>query len=152
MSKESKTNKRSDVLTKLREARWLLDECIAGLQGQARLKSAKAPAESARPSRGSHAPRNLDFETNERAFVKAHAQDLSGPKKFVLLVAFLAKGKAGVDVDLKAVEGHWNKMTAPNLLDGKFNRFYTNAAKENGWVNTKKKGVYFLRPQWRDIF
>jgi hypothetical protein len=90
--------------------------------------------------------RDLDFGVNERAFVKTHARQLSEPKKFVLLLAYLAKGQAGKDVQLKDIENHWNKMTAPNLLDGNFNRFYTSSAKENGWVNTKKQSAYFLRP------
>jgi hypothetical protein len=42
-------------------------------------------------------------------------------------------------------------MTAPNLLNGEFNRFYTSSAKENGWINTKKQGVYVLQQRWRDI-
>jgi hypothetical protein len=95
--------------------------------------------------------RDLDFEVHERVFIKRHARQLSGPEKFVLLLAYLAKGQAGKEVQLKDIENHWNKMTAPNLLDGNFNRFYTSCAKENGWVNTKKQGVYILRPQWRDI-
>jgi hypothetical protein len=83
--------------------------------------------------------------------VKAHVHGLSGPKKFVLLVAHLAKGKVGTEVEAKEVEKRWNKMTSKSLMDGKFNTFYSTTAKENGWVNTKKKGVYVLRPSWTQI-
>jgi hypothetical protein len=112
------------------------------------------PAESAeKPKRdpASEEP-DLDFDAPERAFVKSHARNLSGPKKFVLLLAYFAKGKTGHGVALKDIERRWNRMTASNLLDGQFNRFYSNAAKENGWVDTKKPGAYFLRKSWRDIF
>jgi hypothetical protein len=43
-------------------------------------------------------------------------------------------------------------MTAPALMAGDFNRFYSSAARENDWVDTKKPGVYFLRPSWGSAF
>ena len=43
-------------------------------------------------------------------------------------------------------------MTSSNLLGGKFNRFYTNVAKESGWVNTPSKGSYTLRSSWMEVF
>ena len=92
--------------------------------------------------------RPLDFGMQERAFIKRNAAGLSGPKKFVLLVAYLAKGNLGREVLLKDVAQHWNRMTAPSLLGGKFNRFYSNSSRENDWVETKKPGVYSLRPSW----
>ena len=33
---------------------------------------------------------------------------------------------------------------------GTFNSFFTNDAKENGWVDTKKKGIYILTPAWKE--
>ena len=150
MSTENKPTNHKDLLTKLHHARALLDGCIAELSG-GRSRKPKKKLEPSPPGK-SDALRNLDFEANERGFVKAHARGLSGPKKFVLLVAHLAKGKVGTEVEVKEVEKRWNKMTASNLLDGEFNTFYSTTAKENGWVNTKRKGIYFLRPQWREIF
>jgi hypothetical protein len=94
----------------------------------------------------------LDFSLNERAFIKKHAKGLSGPKKFVLLVAYLAKGQASKEVTIKDVTKNWNRMTSSNLLGGKFNPFYTNVAKENGWVNTPSKGSYTLRSSWMEVF
>jgi len=151
MSTENRPSSHKDLLTKLHQAQTLMDECIAEIQGQPPRKSGATPAH-ARRHKSVPAPRDLDFEANERAFVKAHARGLSGPKKFVLLVALLAKGKAGTEVNVKEVEKRWNKMTASNLLDGKFNTFYSTTAKENGWVNTRKQGVYILRSSWQDIF
>jgi len=94
------------------------------------------------------APVRLDFTRPERAFIKTYARALSGPRKFVLLVAYLAKGQVGKEVQLNEVHKHWNKMTA--LLEGKFNRFYSNTAKDDGWVDTKKKGVYVLTASWKE--
>ena len=42
----------------------------------------------------------LDFAKSEREFVKAYARDLNGPRKFVLLVAFVSKGQVGKEVEL----------------------------------------------------
>lgn len=140
-----------EILAKLQQARALVDECISGLGGHPPRKTKGRSAPSTRSAgRKSHAVADLDFDAGERAFTKAHAKGLSGPKKFVLLVAFLAKGKVGAEVQLKGVEKLWNRMTA--LLDGKFNRFYSGSARDNGWVNTKKAGTYILRPSWKDIF
>ncbi|MGZ4867857.1 MAG: hypothetical protein ACXV7C_11575 [Candidatus Angelobacter sp.] len=150
MSKGNKPTSHTDLLTKLHQARALVDECIAEIKGQPRHKSVRILVHSPR-QKSAATPRDLDFEANERAFVKAHARGLSGPKKFALLVAYLAKGKVGTEVELKEVQKYWNRMTAPNLLDGKFNRFYTNSAKESGWVNTKKQGIYLLRPSWTQV-
>jgi hypothetical protein len=66
-------------------------------------------------------------------------------------LAYVSKGKVGTEVPLNVIEQHWNKMTSSSLLDGRFNRFYSNSAKENGWVNSAKKGFYVLRPSWADI-
>jgi hypothetical protein len=94
------------------------------------------------------APTKLDFTKSERAFMKAYAKGLSGTRKFVLLVAYLAKGQVGKEVQLKELQRIWNKMTA--ILDGKFNTFYSNTAKDDGWVKTSKVGVYLLTTSWKD--
>jgi hypothetical protein len=41
-------------------------------------------------------------------------------------------------------------MTSAALLGCKFNRFYSNTAKDDGWVDTRKKGVYVLTPAWKN--
>jgi len=149
MSTENNPTNHKDLLTKLHQARELLDECITGLDGQ---PHRKPKGESARPA-PSHkpTPTELDFDAHERAFIKTHAKGLSGPKKFVLLLAYMAKGQAGKEVQLKDIEKRWNKMTSKSLMDGKFNSFYPNKAKEGGWINTTKQGVYVLRPSWNQV-
>jgi hypothetical protein len=107
---------------------------------------AKAATKVKRDSKTASA--KLDFTKSERAFVKSYVKGLSGPKKFVLLIAYLTKGQAGKEVQLQDVQQRWNRMT---VRLGKFNRFYTNEAKENGWVDTKKKGGYVLTASWREI-
>jgi hypothetical protein len=91
----------------------------------------------------------LDFTKPERAFVKQYAKGLSGSRKFVLVLAYLAKGVVGKEILFSDVVGHWKKMTARL---GAFNGYFTNDAKENAWVDTKKKGVYVLCSSWKDAF
>lgn len=92
------------------------------------------------------------FTKPERAFVKTYANGMNGQKKFVLLVAYLAKGEVGKQVELKEIQKRWNKMKAPNLLGMKFNRFYPTVAKENGWVDAPRHATYVLTESWEEIF
>ena len=92
----------------------------------------------------------IDFDMNERAFIKKYGKGMSGPKKFVLILAYLVKGKVGQEKSLSEIENHWNKMTS--LVGGKFNRFYSARAKENNWVDSKKTGFYQLTSDWKKIF
>lgn len=94
----------------------------------------------------------LDFSLNERAFIKKHAAGLGGPKQFVLLLAYLARGTAGKEIGLQEIHKCWNTMTAPHLLGSAFNRFYSTTAKEHGWVNTPKRGIYVLSGMWKEVF
>jgi hypothetical protein len=38
------------------------------------------------------------------------------------------------------------------LLGGKLNRAHSTRAKENGWVDSPKRGIYVVLPHWKDIF
>jgi hypothetical protein len=116
--------------------------------GRASRKAGNAPAKERTVSNPT--PAKLDFGKSERAFIKAYAKGLSGTKKFVLLVAYTAKGQVGKEVELNDVSKRWNKMTA--LLGGKFNRFFSNTAKDDGWVDTRKKGTYVLTSSWKEAF
>lgn len=94
---------------------------------------------------------DIKFSLNERAFVKRYAIDKSGPKKFTLLLAFLAKGELEKSIKLNEIKKHWNKMKAKTLL-GKFNMFYPNEAKTKGWIDpTKERGTYCLTNEWKDV-
>lgn len=92
----------------------------------------------------------INFATPIRAFVKLHARNLTGQQKFALLVAYLAKGDGQKEIQMTDVENCWNRMKA--LLGGKFNLAYTTRAKDNGWVDSPKRGVYKILPDWKRIF
>ncbi len=115
--------------------------------GAARAPKKKAKAATKAKS-APKVPTTLDFTKSDRAFMKAYAKGLSGTRKFVLMVAYLAKGQAGKEVQLNDVQKRWNKMTA--ILAVTFNTFYSNTAKDDGWVNTSKQGVYTLTPSWKE--
>ena len=105
--------------------------------------------------RGPHAKgspgSSLDFELPRRAFVKKYStRTMSGAQKFVLLLASIAKGKTDVTIPFQDLRRAWRNMT--ERMGGKFNPAYTTRAKDNGWINTPKKGVYELRASWREIF
>jgi len=119
-----------------------------GSSRSVRRKNAKSSPAAGRSPKSTHD--KFDFSKPERAFFKTHARNLSGPKKFVLMLAYLAKGLTGTEVALRDIEKHWNKMTSH--LGVKFNRFYSTSAKDNGWVDTPKTGAYVLCPSWREAF
>jgi hypothetical protein len=95
-------------------------------------------------------PTEINFFLNERAFVKRYAADKSGPKKFTLLLAYLAKGKVGENISLSNIRKHWSKMETKALL-GKFNLFYSNEAKTRGWVDVGGHGIYKLTEEWEKV-
>ncbi len=145
MSTENKIHE-NGLLAKLHHARALMDACIAELSAKRPRQSPKTP----RPSspRKAVGQRDFDFDANERNFIKDHAKGLSGGKKFALILAYLAKGEVTKEIQLKEIDAAWNRMTA---ILGDFNRKYSSDAKEQGLVNTRKHGIYVLRPQWREI-
>ncbi len=75
---------------------------------------------------------------------------MGGPQKFTLLVAYMSKGDTHTQVPLADIEKQWNKMKT--LLSGKFNPAHTIRAREHGWVDSPKRGMYVLSPGWKDIF
>lgn len=95
-------------------------------------------------------PIEINFTLNERAFVKRYAANKSGPKKFTLLLAYLAKGKVGTNISLSDIRNHWSKMETKSLL-GKFNLFYSNEAKTRGWVDVEGHGIYKLTKEWEQV-
>ncbi len=95
-------------------------------------------------------PTPSDFDLHVKAFVKKYASRLSGPGKFTLLLAHMAKGKTTNPIQLIDIKKQWNKMT--QLLGGKFHQEYPNRAKIDDLVVPAKKGWYELRPNWTRIF
>jgi len=115
-------------------------------------------ADAITPKKGGHASVSPKSKENSgqrtapdlslplRPFIKRNAQGMSGAKKFTLLVAHLAQGDLDTVVPRVDVEKQWNKMKG--LLGGPFNAAHSSRAKDNGWVDSPKFGVYKLLPGW----
>lgn len=141
-----------EILSQLNEARAIIDNCINALsKGCSNQKSGVSPVK-AQNGTTLVRPNKLDFGLNERNFIRIYARGFSGPKKFALLLAFITKGKVGADIGLDIIRSKWNKLTAKNLMGYKFNLKYPNEAKTQGWIDSKKSGVYHLRQDWTNIF
>jgi len=91
---------------------------------------------------------DLNYSVNEKAFIKRYAFTKSGPKKFTILVAYLANGNVEENVRLREIVKRWNKMKS---LLGQFNRFFPNEAKTQGWVDSKKHGSYNITNEWKKV-
>lgn len=135
----------AQLVENLKQIKLLVDECLQHLAGSQR-QPRSTPTRASKVVRKAVAP---DFSLPVRPFIKKYAIGMSGPKKFTLLVARLAGGDARKEISLVELEKAWSSMTA--LMGMKFNRFFSQQAKDNDWVETKKKGVYTLRPSWVEI-
>jgi hypothetical protein len=132
------------LISKLEELRTLAEECLVILAEESDPshlhKKLPAPPEFTG---------EIDFEKPIRPFMKGYSAHMGGSKKFVLLVAWLSKGDLKKQVALSDVKKQWNQMTA--ILGMEFNRFFASDAKDRDWVETKAKGLYNLRPEWKDV-
>ena len=130
----------------------MTDDSGATFEGLAELtpRVSSAPVRKGTRGLGSQKASSVkaNFSTPIRAFIKAHARTLSGPKKFALLVAYLSKNNPQTKVAFTDIERSWNKMTG---LLGKFNPAHSTRAKDNGWVDSPKQGVYVIVPGWEAI-
>lgn len=135
-----------ELINKLETIQALAGDCLASL---AQRRYAGTP-EPRRAGRSPVSATPLHFESNARAYVKRHAKGLSGPTKFVLLLAYLTKGDTKKEVSLGDIMKLWNTMKSKSLL-GKFNMAFANRAKDGGWVDSKKRGLYNLHRSWRDV-
>ena len=92
----------------------------------------------------------IDFSKNIRAFMNKYAIKKSGPKKMVLLIAYLSKGEVKKDIEVTSIKKEWGKMKGKKLL-GAFNNFYLNEAKTKGWVDSYSRGTYCLTKDWKEV-
>jgi hypothetical protein len=125
----------------------LVAEGDANLSSPVKAKAAQRRRVHLTPKQGSKT--DIDLSLPERAFFKRYSSSLSGPKQFVLVLAYLAKGKVGNEVALSEIKSRWGKMTS--ILRNDFNPSFTNTAKEQGWVDVKKTGIYVLHSTWDRI-
>jgi hypothetical protein len=149
MQRGNNPSAQQELATKLRKIQALIGDCL-DLVAQPQ----QIPNRHSKPSgQIRHSSISVHFEMNERAFIKLYTKKLSGgPKKFVLVLAYLAKGDASKEVPLNEIEQLWNRTSSKTLLAMKFNRFFPSTAKENGWVDSKKRGFYNLDRSWKNIF
>jgi hypothetical protein len=101
--------------------------------------------QTAVPAGGSEA---MDFDLPIRPFMKRFGTNLSGPKRFVLLLAHMAHGAIGTPVQISELQRLWKTMVG---IIGDFNTAYPTRAKDNGWVDAPKPGVYTLLSGWTGI-
>src|ERR1700682_5584546 len=93
---------------------------------------------------------SVDFSSGVRPFMKKYAGGgLSGPERLILLVAHFAKGKLQTPVARGDVVRQWGKMKP--IMGGKYNGAYDTRARETGWLDSPKAGVFELRPGWEWI-
>ena len=133
------------LIQNLEQIKKLTEECLLGFSSKVKPETVGGTIEQS-----TFLLREVDFDINERAFIKKYSKGMSGPKKFVLILVYLVKGKIGLEKSLNEIKKQWNRMTS--LLKGKFNRYYSSTAKENNWVDSKKTGFYHLTLNWKDIF
>lgn len=135
---------KDNLIQKLNQAQIIIAECLTDLGGKEVVRPIKGD-----PKVGEDSEAEVDFSKPFRPFVKKYAKGKSGPKKFVLLVAYLTKGDVSQSISLNDVETQWKKMKS--LLGSDFNRFYSSQAKDRDWVDSPKQGFYILRPNWKDV-
>jgi hypothetical protein len=88
----------------------------------------------------------LDFDLPVRAFVNRYAKNLSGPRKYAVLVARLCGGTVGQTVSPREVERQWRSMTEP--MGGDYNAAYASRAKNEGWVDAPDRNSIVLLKHW----
>ena len=136
---------RDQLISKLKELKIIAEECLSLLATESDARSPQRNVAVAVTKREA-----LDFSKPIRPFMKSYSNALTGSKKFVLLLAWLAKGDLKRQVALSEIKKRWSQMTGILKMD--FNLFFTGDARDKDWVETKSKGLYNLRPSWRDIF
>lgn len=139
-----------NVIQKIKQIKVLLEECLVELSAQQDKKLRDANKDFDLQN-DTITGIDFDFEIPLRPFIKRHARGLSGPKKFVLLLAWLTKGDENKEIPLVELRARWDKMKGASLLGFKFNRFYSAEAYENNWVEKTKRGMYKLQLGWHKI-
>jgi len=149
LSGESEFMDKDALLASLKQIELHTKKCFAILEGESTARSSpKKRSAQAKESR----IQSPDFRKPIRAFVKKYAKGMGGPAKFVLLLSHFAKGDMTREIACSDVEKQWNKMTSATLLGMEYHHSYPRRAVDNDWVDSKKKGLYFLRPDWLGIF
>lgn len=140
---------KNKLIPLLQQIKALAEECLTSLEDSAPSQrlTKKWVIHTQKPR-----AQSLDFDKPIRAFIKQYAKGMGGPAKFVLLLSYMAKGDSKQEVASKDIEKQWGKMQSESLLGIAFYPSYPMRAKENDWVDSKKRGLFSLRPNWQNIF
>ena len=139
--------KQEQLIASLKEIERLAAACLAALNDPLPTMGKATPKAHPVRARRSTAPAP-DFTSQIRHFTNKHAKGMNGQQKFTLVLAYFAKGKPNTEIKLETVRDAWNGMKG---LLGKFNTGYATRAKDNGWVDSPKAGVYVLLTGWTEI-
>jgi hypothetical protein len=112
-----------------------------------RRKKAAKPAPPAGATKATPEPSASDLKLPARAFFNRFATKTTAAGKFALVVAQITQGSTGKDVDAGEIERVWNQNHG--VLGGPYQSMYGTRAKEKGWVNSTKRGVFFLMDGWQ---
>lgn len=124
----------------------ITDDKGAAFEGNAELtrvsRNTKASRAVVKTHTVLHSASKVSFSLNSRAFMNKYAKDMSGSRKFTLLLARLAHGKVGQEISGDEISSTWNRMKS--ILGGPYNAAHATRAKAEGWVNSSKWGHYAL--------
>jgi hypothetical protein len=116
-----------------------------------RLSGTPPPLRTSPQSSKKTSQTGIDFTLSNRAFAKRHVtKRTSGPRKFVILLAYIAKGSTGSQVQADRITKEWAKVRGP--MGGKYQRVFATRAKDEGWIDSPRQGVFILLPSWKEAF
>jgi len=134
------------IRASLEQIEGLVADCLRAIGDQTPPVRTKGKT---RPQNGVPvASRRPDLNLPFRPFMHRYAGSMSGSQKFTLILAHLVKGNLKTEAKLDVVIKAWGKMKG---LLGNFNLAHPTRAKDKGWVDSPKTGVYVLRPSWTEI-
>ena len=90
----------------------------------------------------------IPLTLNLRAFAKRFAKQKNGAQQFTLLLAHVSKGDTAAEIPRTDIEAAWGTLVG--LLGGPFQSIHATRAKENGWVDSPRRGTYKLSPDWQE--
>ena len=133
------------LISSLKQIQELVADCLDAvgedLTGASERKSQPgAKTHSARP--------RADFSLPFRPFIHKYARGMSGREKFTLVLAHITKGNEKSETKLETITKVWNRMKG---VLGELNLAHPTRAKDKGWVDSPKTGVYVLRSGWTEI-
>jgi len=132
------------IIARLQQVKVLVGELINELKPKGRSTNKTLVISKLRRS----ITPNISFNLSLLAFMNKYSRGLSGPQKFTLLLARLAKGNTKTEIPFQELKRQWNKMKT--VMGGAFNPAHANRAKAKGWVDSTKHGFYHVCELWKE--